>query len=130
MTDVNTSDDQFNTEAEAEIIKAGIDVLAERAFDNSEKHGFYDGTKFPMTAETSGSKIALMHSELSEMLEGVRKPGPDKHCPEFSNEEVELADLFIRGGDYARAKGLRLAEAIIAKMKFNEGRPYKHGKTI
>ena len=113
------------------IIIEGVLTLCERAFDNSEKHGFWEGTPRPdIPAETCGSKIALMHSELSEALEGVRKPGPDKHCPEFTNEEIELADVLIRIGDYAAAKKLRLAEAVIAKMKFNESRPYKHGKTI
>ena len=111
-------------------IVEGIEKLSKRAFDNSLAHGFYDGTNFPLSPETSGSKIALMHSELSEALEGVRKPGPDKHCPEYTNEEIELADAIIRIGDYAKAKKLRLGEAILAKMKFNEGRPYKHGKTI
>ena len=75
-----------------------------------------------------GEKIALMHSELSEMLEGVRKPSPDKHCPEFTNEEIELADAIIRAMDYAKKLNLRLPEAIIAKHEYNTSRPYKHGK--
>jgi NTP pyrophosphatase (non-canonical NTP hydrolase) len=72
--------------------------------------------------------ICLMHSELSEMLEGTRKPGPDVHCPEFSSEEIELADLLIRAFNYAREHNLRLGEAVIAKMRFNTSREYKHGK--
>ena len=131
-------DDHFNEDIMAHgeqfdeaIMMEGIETLADLAFQNAEKHGFWDGTPIPdIPVETRASKIALMHSELSEMLEGVRKPGPDSHCPEFTSEEVELADLFIRGGDYAKARGLRLAEAILAKMKFNATRPYKHGKTI
>lgn len=114
-----------------EAFQQAISDFAERAFINSAKHGFWDGVTLPeLSAETCASKIALMHQELSEMLEGVRKPGPDKHCPEFTNEEVELADLLIRAGDYASARGLRLAEAILAKMAVNETRPYKHGKAI
>lgn len=108
-----------------------LNQLIRRSYGNSEAHGFWDGTPRPdVPVETRASKIALMHSELSEMLEGVRKPANDSHCPEFTSEEVELADLFIRGADYAGARGLRLVEAIHAKMKFNEGRPYKHGKAI
>jgi NTP pyrophosphatase (non-canonical NTP hydrolase) len=74
-----------------------------------------------------GEMIALMHSELSEALEAIRKPGPSEHIPEFSGIEEELADTVIRILDYAYAFGLDLPGAIMAKMKFNANRPYKHG---
>ena len=124
-------DDSVEEEIDNELISAGIDALIDRAYGNSERHGFWDETPRPdVPVETRASKIALMHSELSEMLEGVRKPANDSHCPEFTSEEVELADLIIRAADYAGARKLRLADAIHAKMKFNEARPYKHGKAI
>lgn len=76
-----------------------------------------------------GELIALMHSELSEALEGLRAGNPaSEHIPEFSCMEEELADTVIRIADLCGAKGYRLGEAIVAKMKFNEGRPYRHGK--
>lgn len=111
----------------------GIGALIEMAHANSVNKGFWDehaATLPSMPVESMSSKICLMHSELSEMLEGVRKPGPDSHCPEFTSEEIELADVFIRGGDYAGARMLRLAAAIMAKMGFNANRPHKHGKAI
>ena len=75
-----------------------------------------------------GTLIALIHSEVSEALEGDRKPGPDKHCPEFTKVEVELADAIIRIMDTAEGKRLRVAEALLAKAAYNTGRPYMHGK--
>lgn len=74
-----------------------------------------------------GAKYALMHSELSEGLEGVRKPGPSDKIPEFTIEEEELADTIIRIMDYAGRFGLRIASAIVAKIEFNKSRGYKHG---
>ena len=99
-----------------------IAFLSVHCYLNSKKKGFWDNPR------NKGEMIALMHSELSEMLEGVRKPGPDSHCPDFTSEEIELADLLIRAFDYAGGFQLRLAAAIEAKMEFNLGRPHKHGK--
>jgi hypothetical protein len=88
----------------------------------SVDHGFWD------SARNGGELIALMHSELSEMLESLRKPHDDEHCPEFASEEIEMADLFIRAGDYCEARRLRISYAIAAKMLFNLSRPAMHGK--
>lgn len=70
-----------------------------------------------------------MHSELSEALEAIRNGNPmDEKCPEFTNEEIELADCAIRIFDYCKHFNLRIFQAMIAKHKYNKTRPYKHGK--
>lgn len=78
-----------------------------------------------------GEQIALMHSELSEALEGLRHGNPpsDK-IPKYSSVEEELAYVVIRIMDTAKAYGYRLPEAMLAKIQFNAGRPYKHGDKI
>ena len=111
---------------------------------NAIAHGFYDDeqkryfecgpdgdfVQVDLSNYFKGNRIALQHSELSEGLEGIRKPHPDQHCPEFTNVEIELADTVIRILDMAEFYKLRVIEAIIAKHNFNKSRPYKHGKAF
>lgn len=75
-----------------------------------------------------GELIALMHSELSEALEGLRHGNkPSEHIPEFSAVEEEMADVVIRIADFCQARGHNLSGAIVAKIAYNQTRSYKHG---
>lgn len=82
--------------------------------------------------------IALIHSELSEALEGVRKNLPDDKLPHRSMEEVEMADAIIRILDYCGGHGLDIEGAYREKMAYNatredhtvEHRLGVHGKKI
>lgn len=78
-----------------------------------------NGKPKPMTYDVLARMICLMHSELSEMLEGVRKNTMDDHLPTRRTEEVELADLVIRALDYAGYRNLDLAGAIRDKLAYN-----------
>jgi NTP pyrophosphatase (non-canonical NTP hydrolase) len=88
----------------------GIDLAAEcRA-----------GTRFgkALVAE----KLCLIHSEISEAMEGHRKGLQDDKLPHRPMIEVELADAVIRIADLAGALGLDLGGAIAEKMAFNRTR--------
>lgn len=104
-----------------------FDGMALYIHDWAKRKGFWEDGR----DRNDGEMIALMHSELSEVLEGLRSDNPaSEHIPEFSVVEEELADLIIRIMDTAAARGWRVGEAIAAKMEFNEGRPHKHGKAF
>lgn len=66
--------------------------------------------------------LALIHSEVSEALEGLRKDMMDDKLPHRKMEEVELADAVIRIFDYAGGFGLDLGAAIAEKLKYNRNR--------
>lgn len=69
-----------------------------------------------------GELLALIHSEISEVLEGVRKGHADKHLPHRTAEEVELADALIRIFDYAGEYGLDIDGAVREKLAYNDAR--------
>lgn len=67
-------------------------------------------------------RIALMHSELSEGVEGHRKNRPDDHLPHRSSLEVEIADAIIRLLDLGGALKLDVPGALIEKLAYNQQR--------
>jgi len=69
-----------------------------------------------------GELICLMHSELSEAMEGVRKNLDDDKLKHRKMVEVEMADCIVRILDYAGGRGLDVAGALIEKVAFNISR--------
>ena len=74
-----------------------------------------------------GELLALIHSEISEALEGERKDLMDDKLPHRKMAEVELVDALIRILDYAAGFGYDLQGAFDEKMAFNAQREdHKH----
>lgn len=69
-----------------------------------------------------GTMLALVHSEISEAMEGDRKGLMDDHLPERPMLEVELADAIIRILDLGGREGLDIAGAIHDKLIYNQTR--------
>lgn len=85
---------------------------------NNIKTGALDVSKTVM-----GWKLALVHTEVSEATEGIRKDKMDDHLPHRPAGEVELADAVIRIMDIAGALGYDIGGAIVEKMAYNARRP-------
>lgn len=79
-----------------------------------------DGTR--LGKALAAEKLCLIHSEISEAMEGHRKGLMDDKLPHRKMIEVELADALIRIGDLAGALGLDLGAAVAEKMEFNANR--------
>ena len=63
--------------------------------------------------------LCLIHSEISEAMEGYRKDQMDDHLPHRKMLEVELADALIRILDMAGGLELDLGAAVKEKMNYN-----------
>lgn len=112
---------------------ATIDELQVRAYEYAKGNGFHDEPC------EDGTRIALMHTELSEALEHLRDgvdPAEiiyvkDKHGRNKPDGVVvELADAVIRIMDFCGIHGAPLERAILEKMAYNEGREFRHGRVF
>lgn len=87
-------------------------------------HGFKEGYPQHMAYAKRDvlNLLCLVHSEISEACEGVRKNLMDDKLPHRTMVEVELADAMIRMFDIAGAFNLDLGGAIREKLEFNKVR--------
>jgi NTP pyrophosphatase (non-canonical NTP hydrolase) len=100
-----------------------LNALRDDIHDRNVKAGWWDDL---VTGErlvrNDGEMIALMHSELSEALEAVRKNLMDDKLTHRRGVEVEMADAIIRILDYCGGRGLDIGGAVVEKLAFNAQR--------
>ena len=66
--------------------------------------------------------LCLIHSEISEAMEGERKNLMDDKIAHRKMAEVELADALIRILDYSAGFGYDIEGAVREKLEFNSTR--------
>ena len=101
-----------------------LDRLAKSFHETAVEKGFWDGE---VTYDKIGNKLALVHSEVTEVLEAIRKKKGSQAVVE------EMADIIIRLLDLYQAMiddnmlQHSLDEIVDEKSKKNMARPNLHG---
>jgi NTP pyrophosphatase (non-canonical NTP hydrolase) len=102
----------------------GLDALAAMLHETAREKGFWDGE---YSHDKVGNKLALVHSEVTEVLEAIRKSKGSEYIVE------EMADVIIRLLDvYAAMRNEEqilhsLDDILEAKVNKNKERPRLHG---
>jgi NTP pyrophosphatase (non-canonical NTP hydrolase) len=102
----------------------GLDALAALLHETAKEKGFWEGE---YSHDKIGNKLALVHSEVTEVLEGIRKNKGSEQIVE------EMADVIIRLLDvYAAMRNEEevmhsLDEVLENKININKERPRLHG---
>ena len=107
------------------VTEYGLDALSALLHESARQKGFWDGE---YTNDKIGNKLALVHSEVTEVLEAIRKSKGSEHVVE------EMADIIIiRILDvYAAMRNEEeilhsLDEILEKKININKERPRLHG---
>lgn len=104
-------------------MKEEINNLRDICYKNSLDAGWHtDLSTGELKDRNKGEMICLMHSELSEAMEGERKNLMDDHLPDRPMAEVEMADTVIRIMDYCGRWGYDIGGAIVEKLAYNAKR--------
>ena len=106
--------------------EVSLDELALELHETAVSKGFYDS--LDMSEFNSQAKqLAMIHSEVTEVLEALRKSqGSHKAVEEIADIVIRTLDLYyalIRAGVVVES----LDEVLYEKMEVNSGRPYMHG---
>ena len=102
----------------------GLDALAAILHETAVEKGFWEGE---INYDKIGNKLALVHSEVTEVLEAIRKnKGSEEIVEEMADVVIRLLDLYaamMNSKDVVHS----FDEVLAKKMNVNSNRPRLHG---
>ena len=102
----------------------GLDALAAILHETAREKGFWDGE---YSHDKIGNKLALVHSEVTEVLEAIRKShGSEKVVEEMADVIIRLLDVYAAMRNEEQVLH-SLDEVLEKKMNKNKERPRLHG---
>lgn len=122
---MKTTQEYLATEFGQKSCREFVSSLTGACYRSARESGWWDFLADGETLVDKGiinTHLLLIHSEVSEACEGVRKDLKDDHLPGRPMVEVELADVLIRVFQLAGAMNLDLGGAFAEKLKYNASR--------
>lgn len=102
----------------------GLNRAAEEVHETAKEKGFWDDG---YNDNVYGCKIALIHSEVTEWLEAIRKEqGPEAEVEEMADIIIRLLDLYQARKNQGKVRH-GLDQMVQYKADKNRGREKKHG---
>ena len=106
------------------VTEYGLDALSAVLHETAVEKGFWDGE---YNNDKVGNKLALVHSEVTEVLEAIRKDqGSEKIVEEIADIIIRILDLYaaMRNEEMVAHS---LDEVLQNKINKNKERPTLHG---
>ena len=122
---ITTNSLRISNSIEPELVTDyGLDVLSALLHETAIEKGFWDS---PKNFDVLGNKLALVHSEVTEVLEAIRKnKGSEEVVEEMADVIIRLLDIYAamrNSGDLIHS----LDDVLDKKININKERPKLHG---
>ena len=100
-----------------------MNELAHQIHQYANEHGWWD------TERNVGAILALVHSDVYDALEDWRTDHMESYLDGTKpcGFPSEMADIIIRVLDICAAFDIDIDGEVLAKMQYNQTRPYRHG---